>query len=158
MRINMVDETVGEQLANHAIALAWLGQRRIAHHPVPIERSQRKQATGKRRRDRIAIGSRPNRLLTNENGVGRPIGIIAVVRDMIEEQKRFAGLNILKAHSAGKAGLAVRDHASGTMRGKFFYGQADKMGEAGGVEPFDSISHGAHLTQAFATRLPRLAV
>ena len=142
MRIDMVDERIGEQLPDRAIGLARLGQRRIAHHPVPIERPQRKHATGKRRRNRIAIGSRPNRLLTNENGVGCPIGIFAVMRDMIDEQSVSPGSTSSRRTRQGKPGLLSRDHANGTMRGELFVGQADKMGEAGGVEPLDSIGHG----------------
>jgi hypothetical protein len=44
----MVDPVVAQQAADHRVRFARLGQRRVLHHALPVERPERQDATVER--------------------------------------------------------------------------------------------------------------
>lgn len=135
MGIDMVDILHRQHPAHHGIRFARLSQCGIDHHSIAIERPEREDSAVECRRDFIVIGSRLKRALANEDRMAGTIRIVAVVRDMVDQQQRLSGLRIVKLDTARESGLAVSGHARRAVRGQLLVTKADKMGELVGLNP-----------------------
>ncbi len=103
VRVDMIDVPITKKAANRGIGLARLSQRRIGHHSVRVERAQRQYPPVERWRHLVMEAPSDGGLLANKDGVAGAVRIIAIVRNMIEEQDRGPFVNIIQAHPAREA-------------------------------------------------------
>ena len=131
----MVDGSIGEHGLDGRVSLAGLGQSGVDHHSLRVESPQRKNPAIERRRHLVVIDRCLFRRLAYEDRMAGPIGIIALVREVIDEQERLACLGIVQLDAAWKGGPAVGNHPDGTMCGKFLVAEAKEVGELVRVDP-----------------------
>lgn len=89
MGIDMVDLVVRKHPPDHWIGLARLDQRGIDHHPVGTERSKRKDSAVQSRWDLILEYRRLAPIFADKDRMAGPVGVIALVRDMVDQQQRL---------------------------------------------------------------------
>lgn len=141
MRINVIDLRIGQQRPDRGIGLARLDQRCIAHHPSAIKRPQRQYPPIKRGWHDVHVARRFGRALADKDRMACPIRIVAIVRHMIDEQHRLPRRGIVERDAARKAWPLGHRHADDMVAGKYSLVGTDEMGESGGVQPPDRISH-----------------
>ena len=89
MGSDVVDCGIVEQPPNDFIGLAGLRERGLAHHPLAVEGPEGQDAAFEGRRDLVTIDGRLRRMFTDEDGMGCPIRVVAIVRYVIDQQKGF---------------------------------------------------------------------
>ena len=111
MGINMVNRLIGKHSANDWVRFARLRKGSINHHAAAIEGAERKDPPVERRWNLAFIGCRRMRAFADENGVAGPVWVVAVVRDMVDEQQCFSRLGVIQLDAARECRLAVGSHA-----------------------------------------------
>ena len=129
MRVNMIDRFIRQQSADHGVRFAGLGKRGIGHHSRLVERPQRKDSSVKRRRDLIFINRGLGCTLADEDGVACAIGIVAVVRAMVDEQQGLPGLGVIQRDPAWEGWPSIGSHANDSLTLELGIVEADKVGE-----------------------------
>ena len=96
------------------------------------------------------------RRLADENRMACPVGIIAVMRDMIDEQQRFARLGIVQLHAARIGRLPVGDHSDCPMAFQFLVAEAEKVGELRRLKAGNAVGHADDLRPMRGERFSKL--
>ena len=148
MCIDMVDRLIGKYAPDSGIRFARLCNRRIDHHAVCIESAQRQDAPIQCRWNFIFISGRSRSSFADENRMAGPIRVLSIMRDMIDEQQRFACLGINELNAARKARLAIGNHSDGAMICQFSIAEDEKMGELRGLEAGNAVGHALALRWA----------
>lgn len=142
MSVDVIDRTIVEKATDHRVGLSRLRQRRINHRAVRSEGAEGQDAPVERRRNFVHEAGRTAGILGDEDGVRSSIGIVAVVRYVIDQQHRLTGPRVVKGDPTGKADRRVGDHPRRAVRRELLVGAPLQMGEWRWVEALDSVGHG----------------
>jgi len=154
----MIDGIVVQHPANDGVRLPRLGERRINHHSIAIEGAERENAPIERGRDFVRIRQGFRRRFADENRVTGTVGVVAVMRYMIDEQQRLARLCIVQLDAAGKGQLPVGKYSNRAVAGKLLIAEAEEVGELGRLEAGNAVGHPGVLLMAKSKRFPPLAL
>lgn len=156
--VDVVTIGVGEHPANDGVGLAWLGKSGIDHHSLRIEGPQRQDPSVQRRRNLALEACRSGGGLADEDRVAGPIGVIALMRDMIDQQQGFTVGRVVKLDAAGKSGQAVSNHANGPVPGELIVTKSDEMRKLRGLQAGDPVGHSCRLATGPWPDFPQFAV
>lgn len=123
----MVDRLIFQQATNCGVGFARLDQRRIGHHSFCVEGTKREDSTSKRGRNLVLVNRRLGRIFADENGVTGTVRIVGSMRNMIDQQKRFADVRIVERDPTGEIWLGIGRHASCSLTLQLLFAKADEM-------------------------------
>lgn len=127
MGINMVDRLIVEHTADDGIRLARLRKGRIDHHSIAVKGTERKDASVERGWNFILVRCCLSGSLADEDGVAGPVGVIAVVRDVIDKQQRLSRLRVIQLNPAREAWLTIGGHPDRAMKRELLVAKSDEM-------------------------------
>ena len=134
MRVNMVNRRVREKPPDYQVRLAWLGQGRIGHHAVSIKGAKRQDPPIQSRRNLALIAGRFGSAFADKNRMRCSIGIVSIVRAMIDQKQSIARFGVFEGNTAGKSRLVVSGHPDGAVSRQLLITEAEKMAERSRVQ------------------------
>lgn len=121
------ERRVCEQPLDDGLDLLPIDDVGVEHHAVVVVGAQRQQADAHDARHLIDLVERLRGALAHVDGVGRTVGRVGGLADVVEQQHALAGRGVPHLDPVGVARRFVGDVALNTLLGQLVIGQPEQM-------------------------------